>query len=237
VARPYATYGFGETADIRAVEVQRLGLQSKYDAVRKGHSTISITINLPGRHNVLNSLAAVAVATELEIPDAAIQRALANFQGIDRRLQQLGEIQWPGGRALIVDDYGHHPTEVAATLDAVRQGWPTRRLVLAFQPHRYTRTRDLLDDFGRVLGECDVLLVTEVYAAGEAPIAGADGRAICRAVRTRGHVEPVFVEHVESLADSLRGVLHDGDVVLTMGAGNIGAVAQDLKSRFSGAAA
>jgi UDP-N-acetylmuramate--alanine ligase len=237
VARPYTTYGFGEIADIRAVEVQRLGLQSKYDAVRKGHSTISITVNLPGRHNVLNSLAAVAVATELEIPDAAIQRALANFQGIDRRLQQLGEIEWPGGRALIVDDYGHHPTEVAATLDAVRQGWPARRLVLAFQPHRYTRTRDLLDDFGRVLGECDVLLVTEVYAAGEAPIAGADGRAICRAVRSRGHVEPVFVEHVDELADSLRGVLHDGDVVLTMGAGNIGAVAHDLKARFAGAAA
>jgi UDP-N-acetylmuramate--alanine ligase len=236
VARPYSTYGFGEIADIRAVEVQRLGLQSKYDAVRKGHSTISITVNLPGRHNVLNSLAAVAVATELEIPDAAIQRALANFQGIDRRLQQLGEIEWPGGRALIVDDYGHHPTEVAATLDAVRQGWPARRLVLAFQPHRYTRTRDLLDDFGRVLGECDVLLVTEVYAAGEAPIAGADGRAICRAVRSRGHVEPVFVEHVDELADSLRGVLHDGDVVLTMGAGNIGAVAHDLKARFAGAA-
>ena len=237
VSRPYSTYGFGETADIRAVDIQRLGLQSKYDAVRKGHSTISITVNLPGRHNVLNSLAAVAVATELEIPDAAIQRALANFQGIDRRLQQLGEIEWPGGRALIVDDYGHHPTEVAATLDAVRQGWPTRRLVLAFQPHRYTRTRDLLDDFGRVLGESDVLLVTEVYAAGEAPIAGADGRAICRAVRSRGHVEPVFVEQVESLADALRGVLHDGDVVLTMGAGNIGAVAHDLKARFAGAAA
>jgi UDP-N-acetylmuramate--alanine ligase len=237
VARPYSTYGFGETADIRAVDVQRLGLQSKYDAVRKGHSTISITVNLPGRHNVLNSLAAVAVATELEIPDGAIQRALANFQGIDRRLQQLGEIEWPGGRALIVDDYGHHPTEVAATLDAVRQGWPTRRLVLAFQPHRYTRTRDLLDDFGRVLGECDVLLVTEVYAAGEAPIAGADGRAICRAVRSRGQVEPVFVEHVDELADSLRGVLRDGDVVLTMGAGNIGAVAHDLKARFAGAAA
>jgi UDP-N-acetylmuramate--alanine ligase len=237
VARPYATYGFAESADIRAVDVQRLGLQSKYDAVRKGHSTISITVNLPGRHNVLNSLAAVAVATELEIPDVAIQRALANFQGIDRRLQQLGEIEWPGGRALIVDDYGHHPTEVAATLDAVRQGWPTRRLVLAFQPHRYTRTRDLLDDFGRVLGECDVLLVTEVYAAGETPIAGADGRAICRAVRSRGHVEPVFVEHVDELADSLRGVLHDGDVVLTMGAGNIGTVAHDLKARFAGAAA
>jgi UDP-N-acetylmuramate--alanine ligase len=159
------------------------------------------------------------------------------FQGIDRRLQQLGEIQWPGGRALIVDDYGHHPTEVAATLDAVRQGWPTRRLVLVFQPHRYTRTRDLLDDFGRALSGCDVLLVTEVYAAGEAPIAGADGRAICRAVRTRGHVEPIFIERVDDLADSLRGILHDGDVVLTMGAGNSGAVAQDLKSRFAAGAA
>ena len=194
---------------------------------------MSLTINLPGRHNVLNSLAAVAVATELDVPDAAIQRALLNFQGIDRRLQQLGEIHWPGGRALIVDDYGHHPTEIAATLEAVRQGWPTRRLVLAFQPHRYTRTRDLLDDFGLALSACDVLLVTEVYAAGEAPIAGADGRAICRAVRTRGHIEPIFIERVEDLADSLRGILHDGDVVLTMGAGNIGAVAQDLRSQFA----
>ena len=215
------------------VDVVRDGLQSRYRALRAGHEPLAITINLPGRHNVLNSLAAVAVGTELNIPDAAIQRALAHFQGIDRRLQQLGEIQWPGGRALIVDDYGHHPTEVAATLDAVRQGWPTRRLVLAFQPHRYTRTRDLLDDFGRVLGECDVLLVTEVYAAGEAPIAGADGRAICRAVRTRGLMEPVFVERVDDLAESLLGILHDGDVVLTMGAGNIGAVAQDLKGRIA----
>jgi UDP-N-acetylmuramate--alanine ligase len=192
---------------------------------------------LPGRHNVLNSLAALAVATELDVPDAAIQHALANFQGIDRRLQQLGEIKWAGGSALIVDDYGHHPTEVAATLEAVRQAWPKRRLVLAFQPHRYTRTRDLLDDFGRVLGECEVLLVTEVYAAGEAPIAGADGRAICRAVRTRGRTEPVFVERVEDLAESLRAVLRDGDVVLTMGAGNIGAVAQELKGRFAAGAA
>jgi UDP-N-acetylmuramate--alanine ligase len=233
VARPFVTYGFGAEADIRAVNVVRDGLQSRYEALRSGREPLRVTINLPGRHNVLNSLAAVAVATELDIADAAIQRALENFQGIDRRLQQLGEIQWPGGRALIVDDYGHHPTELAATLDAVRQGWPTRRLVLAFQPHRYTRTRDLLDDFGRTLSECDVLLVTEVYAAGEAPIAGADGRAICRVVRSRGLIEPVFVERVEELADSLRGVLRDGDVVLTMGAGNIGAVAQDLKSRFA----
>jgi len=237
VGRPFVTYGFGESADVRAVKVQRLGLQSRYDAVREGRPPLSVTLNLPGRHNVLNSLAAVAVATELEIPDEAIQQALAHFQGIDRRLQQLGEISWPGGRALIVDDYGHHPTEVAATLEAARQGWPERRLVLVFQPHRYTRTRDLLDDFGRVLGECDVLLVTEVYAAGEAPIAGADGRAICRAVRSRGVVEPVFVESVDDLADSLRAVLHDGDVVLTMGAGNLGQVAQDLKGRFAAGAA
>jgi UDP-N-acetylmuramate--alanine ligase len=237
VARPFVTYGFSPEADIRAVDVVRDGLQSRYQALRAGHGPLAITINLPGRHNVLNSLAAVAVATELDIPAAAIQRALSQFQGIDRRLQQLGEIQWSGGRALIVDDYAHHPTEVAATLDAVRQGWPDRRLVLVFQPHRYTRTRDLLDDFGRVLSECDVLLVTEVYAAGEAPIAGADGRAICRAVRSRGHTEPIFVERVDDLAESLRGVLHDGDVVLTMGAGNVGAVAQDLKSRFAAGAA
>ena len=136
---------------------------------------------------------------------------------------------------MLIDDYGHHPTEVSATLEAVRQGWPARRLVLVFQPHRYTRTRDLLDDFGRALSDCDVLLVTEVYAAGEAPIAGADGRAICRAVRSRGLIEPVFVERIEELADSLRGVLHDGDVVLTMGAGSIGAVAQDLKTRLAAA--
>jgi UDP-N-acetylmuramate--alanine ligase len=237
VARPIVTYGFGEGSDVRAVNVQRLGLQSRFEVQRAGHAPLTVTINLPGRHNVLNSLAALAVATELEIPDAAIQRALANFQGIDRRLQQLGEIQWPGGRALIVDDYGHHPTEVAATLEAARQGWPKRRLVLVFQPHRYTRTRDLLDDFGRTLSECDVLLVTEVYAAGEAPIAGADGRAICRAVRGRGLVEPIFVESVDDLAESLRAVLQDGDLVLTMGAGNLGAVAQDLKSRFAAGAA
>jgi UDP-N-acetylmuramate--alanine ligase len=236
VGRPFVTYGFNEGADICAANVERLGLQSRFDVLRKGHAPLKVTLNLPGRHNVLNSLAAIAVATELNIPDAAIARALAHFQGIERRLQQLGEIQWAGGRALIVDDYGHHPTEVSATLEAVRQGWPSRRLVLAFQPHRYTRTRDLLDDFGKALSECDVLLVTEVYAAGETPIAGADGRAICRAVRSRGAVEPVFVERVDELAESLRGVLHDGDVVLTMGAGNMGEVAQELKSHFRGGA-
>jgi UDP-N-acetylmuramate--alanine ligase len=236
VGRPFVTYGFGAAADIRAASIERLGVQSRYQVLREGREPLQVTLNLPGRHNVLNSLAAVAVATELEIADAAIERALAHFQGIDRRLQQLGEIQWAGGRALVVDDYGHHPTEVAATLEAARQGWPDRRLVLVFQPHRYTRTRDLLDDFGRTLSGSDVLLVTEVYAAGEAPIAGADGRAICRAVRSRGVVEPVFVERVDDLAAALRAVLHDGDLVLTMGAGNIGAVAQDLKGRFAAGA-
>jgi UDP-N-acetylmuramate--alanine ligase len=233
VARPYVTYGFEAAADFRAVDVRREGLQSHYVATRPRQEPIAVTMNLPGRHNVLNSLAAVAVASELGIGDAHIQRALLNFQGIDRRLQQLGDLHWAEGSATLVDDYGHHPTEVAATLDAVRQGWPGRRVVLAFQPHRYSRTRDLLDDFGRVLGTSDVLLVTEVYGAGEAPISGADGRAICRAVRSRGLVEPVFVERVEDLAESLRAVLRDGDLVLTMGAGNIGAVAHELKNRLA----
>jgi UDP-N-acetylmuramate--alanine ligase len=236
VGRPFVTYGLAETADVRAVNVVRAGLQSHYEALRAGREPLKLTINLPGRHNVLNSLAAVAVATELGIADAAIHKALVNFQGIDRRLQQLGELEWSGGRALLVDDYGHHPTEIAATLEAVRQGWPARRLVLAFQPHRYSRTRDLLDDFGRALSGCDVLLVTEVYAAGESPIAGADGRAICRAVRSRGLLEPVFVERVDELAEALRAVLHDGDLLLTMGAGNIGTVSQDLKSRLAAGA-
>ncbi len=237
VARPLLTYGFEPDADIRAVNVRRVGVQSHYDALRRGQAPLAITVNLPGRHNVLNSLAALAVASELGVADEAIQRALAQFQGIDRRLQQLGEIRWPQGSALLIDDYGHHPTEIAATLDAVRQGWPGRRIVLAFQPHRYSRTRDLLDDFARELGETDVLLVTEVYPAGEAPIAGADGRAICRAVRSRGFVEPIFVERVEDLADSLRGVLRDGDLLVTMGAGNIGAVAHELKVRIAAGAA
>ena len=237
VTRPIVTYGFAEGADLRAVDVRAAGLKTHFSALREGLPPLELTINLPGRHNVLNSLAAAAVATELDVADAAIQRALASFQGIERRLQQLGEIRWSGGSALVVDDYAHHPTEVAATLESVRQAWPRRRLVLAFQPHRFTRTRDLLDDFGRALSECDVLLVTEVYAAGEAPIVGADGRAICRAVRTRGLIEPVFVERVDELAEALRGVLRDGDVVLTMGAGNIGAIAQDLKTRLAAGAA
>jgi UDP-N-acetylmuramate--alanine ligase len=237
VSRPIAAYGLGDTADFRALNLRREGLRTHCDVVRRGHAgTLAVTVNLPGTHNVLNALAAIAVASELGIGDAAIQRALANFQGIDRRLQHIADVDTAAGHVSIVDDYGHHPTEIAATLEALRQGYPGRRLVLAFQPHRYTRTRDLIDDFARVLSQADALLVTEVYAAGEAKIAGADGRAICRAVRERGVIEPVFVERVEELDHALAGVLRGGDVVVTMGAGHIGGIAHELPAKLAGLA-
>jgi UDP-N-acetylmuramate--alanine ligase len=232
VSRPVVSYGLSDDADLRAVNVRRQGFRTEFDVLRDGRPPLPVVLNLPGAHNVLNALAVIAVASDLGIPDEAIQSALSDFQGIGRRLERVGEVQVDAGRIEIVDDYGHHPTEIAATLEAVRQGWPGRRLVLAFQPHRYTRTHDLIDDFGQVLSEADVLLVTEVYAAGEEPIANADGRAVCRAVRSRGRVEPVFVEDVQQLAGSLRGLLEDGDLVLTMGAGSIGAVAHELPARL-----
>jgi UDP-N-acetylmuramate--alanine ligase len=228
VGRPTVRYGLGEDAGLRATALERRGGQTNFSVAREGRGSLAVTLNLPGLHNVRNALAAIAVATELEVEDAAIQRALATFEGIGRRLESLGEVAIASGHVTVVDDYGHHPTEIAATLEAARQAWPGRRLVLAFQPHRYTRTRDLIDDFGRVLSEADALFVTEVYAAGEEPIANADGRAICRAVRGRGVLEPVFVEDVHALPGALGSVLADGDVVLTMGAGSIGAVAHDL---------
>jgi len=228
IARPFLSYGFDERADIRAVDVERHATQTRFTVRRPGEPPLPITLNLPGRHNVLNALAAIAVATELEVEDAAIQRALAHFQGIDRRLQWLGDIDTSAGRITLVDDYGHHPTEIAATVEATRQGWPGRRLVLAFQPHRYSRTRDLLDDFARVLADLDVLLVAEVYAAGEAPIPGADAKSLCRAIRSRGGVEPVLVDRMEELPTALAAIVRDGDVVLSMGAGNVGAVAHEL---------
>jgi len=183
-----------------------------------------LRLKVPGRHNMLNALAAVAVGLEVGIPFTQVASALAEFQGADRRFQRLGEEDG----VMVVDDYGHHPTEIAATLEATRQGWPERRIVLVFQPHRYTRTRDLLDDFAQVLSEPDVLLVAEVYAAGEAPIAGADAKALCRAIRTRGRVEPVLLRDLDELPAALAGLVRDGDVVLTMGAGSIGAAAHDL---------
>ena len=228
IARPYLTYGFGDSADVRAVNVQRRGTQSVFDVLRPGRAPLPVTLNLPGRHNVLNSLAAISVATELEIDAAAIQRALAGFQGIERRLQWLGDVDGPFGRVTLVDDYGHHPTEVAATLEAARQGWPDRRIVLVFQPHRYTRTRDLLDDFAQVLCTADALVVAEVYAAGEEPVAGADAKALCRAIRSRGRVEPVLLRSLDELPQVLAGIARDGDVVLLMGAGSIGTAAQEL---------
>ncbi|HEU4626809.1 MAG TPA: UDP-N-acetylmuramate--L-alanine ligase [Steroidobacteraceae bacterium] len=233
IGRPIITYGLNAGADLRAVNIQPRGLQTTFDVERTSGPSFTVTVNLPGTHNVLNALAAIAVGLELNIDVDAIRRALMSFQGIDRRLQHIADVDTPSGRVTIVDDYGHHPTEVTATLQALRQGYAGRRLVLAFQPHRYTRTRDLIDDFGKALSAADVLFVTEVYAAGEAPIAGADGRAICRAVRTRGQVEPVFVEKVEELADALRGVIRDGDLIVTMGAGHISAVSHALPQQLA----
>jgi UDP-N-acetylmuramate--alanine ligase len=235
VNRPVVGYGFSEGADLRAENLRREGLRTHFDVVRRADGTrFPVTVNLPGVHNVLNSLAAIGVALEIGIPQEAIQRALGNFQGIDRRLTHVGDVTLALGTepVTIIDDYGHHPTEIAATLDAIRQGYAGRRVVLAFQPHRYTRTRDLLDDFATVLSTSDVVLVTEVYAAGEAPIPAADGRAICRAIRTRGKVEPVFVEKVETLDAALAAVLKPGDVLLTCGAGSISAVSHGLPQKL-----
>jgi UDP-N-acetylmuramate--alanine ligase len=241
VNRPVVGYGFSPGADLHAENLRREGLKTRFDVVRRADGLhFPVTVNLPGVHNVLNSLAAIAVALEIGVTQEAIQRALANFQGIDRRLTHVADVKLfdqPGDAVTIIDDYGHHPTEIAATLDAVRQGYPGRRVVLAFQPHRYTRTRDLLDDFANVLSTGDALLVTEVYAAGEAPIPAADGRAICRAIRMRGKVEPVFVEKVEDLHEALRDVLKPGDVLLTAGAGSISAVSHALPGKLGASAA
>jgi len=238
VNRPVVTYGIDQPADLRAENIVRDGQRTRFTVRRAGQAIpLEVTLNRPGTHNVLNSLAAIAVALELGVADAAIQSGLAQFGGIDRRLQQNGEVQTVNGRVTLIDDYGHHPTELAATLEAIRQGWPWRRIVLAFQPHRYTRTRDLLDDFARVLAGVDALLVTEVYAAGEAPISGADGKAICRAVRSHGRVEPVFVEKIEELPQALTRIARDGDLVVTMGAGSIGACAAELPKTLAMASA
>jgi UDP-N-acetylmuramate--alanine ligase len=213
---------------VRATNLRPQGLKTRFDVTRNAAAALAVTLGLPGVHNVRNSLAAIAVATELGIADEAILRALAGFQGVDRRLQHIDDVITAAGTLTIIDDYGHHPTEIAATLEAVRQGYPGRRVVLAFQPHRYSRTHALIDDFGKALSDADLLAVTEVYAAGEAPIAGADGRAICRAVRSRGQLEPLFVEKVEELPRVLKDVVRDGDVIVAMGAGNISAAAHTL---------
>ena len=224
IDKPVMTYGTGEDCAIRAVNIRAEDGRMSFTAVRNGvRSSVDITVNMPGMHNVLNALAAVAVAWELQVPDAALQRALANFSGVGRRFQRYGEINLSGERCFtLIDDYGHHPVEMQATLDAARGAFPGRRLVLAFQPHRYTRTRDLFEDFVRVLSQADAVLLTEVYAASEQPIIAADGRALARALRVAGKVEPVFVEDVNGLPAALADFVRDGDVVLIMGAGSIG---------------
>jgi len=229
VGRSTLTYGVGEGADVRAEEIRFNGATTTFKVVREGREApLEICLPLPGLHNVRNALAAIAVALELQINDQAVVDALEQFEGIDRRFQIHGEIKASVGKVLLIDDYGHHPTELMATIAAARAGWPERRVVLAFQPHRYSRTRDLLDDFAAALSAADVLVILEVFAAGEDPIAGADGRAIARAVRSRGSIEPVFVEKLDDLAEVLNGLLQQDDLLLTMGAGDIGAYAGNL---------
>ena len=229
IGRTVVTYGVDSDADVRATNIHFDQGRTTFDVIRADRpEPLSLRLQLPGMHNVRNALATVAVASELQISDQAVATALENFGGIDRRFQSLGDVRVRNGKVMLVDDYGHHPTEIAATIAAARTGWPGRRIVLAFQPHRYTRTRDLLDDFASVLGDADVLVLLEVYSAGEDPIPGADGRAIARAVRSRGTVEPVFVESLEKLPAVLEGLLRDGDILLTMGAGDIGGLAPKL---------
>ncbi len=227
VAKQIVTYGLTPGCNFYAENIVAADGQMRFDCVRVNGSVsrLSITLNLPGLHNVLNALAAIAVATEVQVSDAAIVMALAEFKGVGRRFQRYGEVAVPaGGSFTLVDDYGHHPVEMAATLAAARGAFPGRRLVLAFQPHRYTRTRDCFEDFVKVLSTVDALLLAEIYAAGEAPIVAADGRSLARALRVSGKVEPVFVEDIAAMPQTIMDVARDGDVVLCMGAGSIGAV-------------
>jgi UDP-N-acetylmuramate--alanine ligase len=233
ISKPVKTYGVADDADIRVIDIRQQGLQSRYTVLRADHDPMDVTLNLPGRHNILNSLAVIAVATELGIADATIQKALLEFKGIGRRFQHNGEVALDKGSVVFVDDYGHHPREIAATLDSARQAYPERRLVLVFQPHRYTRTRDLFEDFVQILSKADVLVLLDIYAAGEKPILGADGRSLARAIRVRAQADPIFVENIAELPGILKGVVEANDLVLTLGAGSIGQAALDLHQRFA----
>ena len=225
VSKPVITYGLGEDAQVRAVDPLADNGRMRFTVLREGFAPLPVVLAIPGLHNVRNALATIAVATELGVGDDAIVAGLSGFTGVGRRFQRHGEIALAdGGRFTLVDDYGHHPVEMAATVDAARGAFPGRRIVLAFQPHRYTRTRDLFEDFVAVLGHADAVLIADVYPAGEAPIVAADGRALARAVRVAGKVEPVFVETIEAMPAAIRAVARDGDVVITMGAGSIGSV-------------
>jgi UDP-N-acetylmuramate--alanine ligase len=229
VSKPVLTYGLGRDAALRAEKLEHAAGAMRFAALREGRAPLEVTLNLPGAHNVLNALAAIAVGMELGVADRAILKALAEFRGVGRRFQRCGEVALEGGgRFTLIDDYGHHPAEMAATLAAAHGAFPGRRVVLAFQPHRYTRTRDLFEDFVKVLSTADALVLAEVYPAGEPPIVAADGRSLARAVRVAGKVEPVFVADAGQLAAAIRRVARDGDVVVTMGAGSIANVPAQL---------
>jgi UDP-N-acetylmuramate--alanine ligase len=229
IAKPTVTYGLADDAQLRAVDVTNAAGRMRFTARAARTPDLPILLNLPGVHNVRNALAAIAIGREVGVADAAIAKALSEFRGVGRRFQRYGEMALEGGGAYtLIDDYGHHPVEMAATIDAARGSFPGRRLVLAFQPHRYTRTRDLFEDFVKVLSTVDVLVLADVYPAGEAPIVAADGRALVRAVRVAGQVEPVFVEAMADMPAALRAIVRAGDVVVTMGAGSIGQVPAQL---------
>ncbi|GAB3011509.1 UDP-N-acetylmuramate--L-alanine ligase [Bowmanella dokdonensis] len=227
--RQYLTYGFGEEVDYRAVEVTHGFNHSCFTLKRKSAGPLRVKLGLPGRHNVLNALAAITVALEEGLPEKEVVEALANFEGIGRRFEYLGKFDTGKGEVVLVDDYGHHPTEVEATIATARTNWPDKRLVMAYQPHRYSRTRDLYEDFVRVLSQVDILLLLEVYSAGEAPIEGVDSKALCRSIRQRGQIEPVYVGSPEELPRVLAQVLEGGDLLMTQGAGNIGKLAKELQ--------
>ncbi len=241
IARPITSYGFAEDAQVRAINVRAVDTQMHFTVQRRNGvelPDLDVVLNLPGNHNVLNALAAIGIAVELGVPDEAVQQALAEFKGVGRRFQRYGEAALPsGGTCTVVDDYGHHPVEMAATLSAARGAFPGRRLVLAFQPHRYTRTRDCFEDFVKVIGQADAVLLAEVYAAGEAPIVAADGRSLARALRVAGKLEPVFVDDIAAMPQAVLDNARDGDVVLCMGAGTVGAVAGRVIELSQGATA
>ncbi len=235
ISRQTVTYGFSGDADYRAINVVQQGMFTEFTLVRPGDRLpLNIRMRMPGRHNVLNALATVAVADEEGVADDAIRSALEKFAGVGRRFQVCGEFPLAGGNVMMVDDYGHHPRELEVTIEAIRKGFPERRLVMLFQPHRFSRTRDLYEDFVKVLSMADVLLLMDVYPAGEKAIAGADGRSLCGSIRQRGEVDPVFIERGESLEGLLTGVLKAGDLLLTQGAGDIGSLAVQLAEQLPG---
>jgi UDP-N-acetylmuramate--alanine ligase len=234
IAKPVKTYGVHKDADVRAINIKQQGMQTFFTVERWGdYKPLNVVLNMPGWHNMLNALASITIATSLDINDQAIIKSLDTFKGIGRRFQINGDVEINGGHISLVDDYGHHPREIAATLEAMRQAWPERRKVVVFQPHRYTRTRDLFEDFVEVLSTVDVLILLDIYTAGEAEIAAANGRALSRAIRMRAQVDPVFVKHREELAEILAGIVQVDDVVLTMGAGNVGQIAAELPEQLT----